>query len=214
MMDDDSPFYLGFARKLEDPTWFCRQPMGKNTLYTFVRVMCEEADIQGRKTNHSARKTTVTALVHENIPDTRIMQLSGHKNVQSINTYSSASIEQQKEMSNILSKVGTGQTKSNNIVNQSNILPINNSDMPDEDDLALLSASQEAEILQVTLKDITNFESNLVSTTNKTNTQDINLVQPPKKNEMPEIINENFKGRVNMFSGATITGNVTINFPG
>jgi hypothetical protein len=42
------------------------------------------------------------------MPDTRIMQLSGHKNVQSNNSYSTASINQQKEMSNILSKIGTG----------------------------------------------------------------------------------------------------------
>ncbi|CAC5415272.1 unnamed protein product [Mytilus coruscus] len=56
--------------------------------------MCEEGGIQGRNTNHSVKKTAITALVHEDIPDTRIMQLSGHKNVQSINSYSSASIEQ------------------------------------------------------------------------------------------------------------------------
>jgi len=70
--------------------------------------LCDEGSIQVRKTNHSVRKTTVTALVDDNMPDTRIMQLSGHKNVQSNNSYSTASINQQKEMSNILSKIGTG----------------------------------------------------------------------------------------------------------
>ena len=84
---------------------FFRQPLGKNTLTSFVWWL---GSIQVRKTNHSVRKTTVTALVDDNMPDTRIMQLSGHKNVQSNNSYSTASINQQKEMSNILSKIGTG----------------------------------------------------------------------------------------------------------
>ena len=109
MLGDDSPFYLGCAKIIKNDVWYVKQPLGKNTLSNFVKNMCDEANIQGRKTNHSARKTCVTALVHENIPETRIMQLSGHKNVQSINSYSSASLEQQQQMSNVLTKVGTGQ---------------------------------------------------------------------------------------------------------
>ena len=81
---------------------------GKNTLCDFVKTMCEEAGVQGRKTNHSARKTTVTALAHNKVPPTQIMQVSGHKNVQSINKYCSASLDQQQEMSHILSDVGSG----------------------------------------------------------------------------------------------------------
>ncbi|CAC5422615.1 unnamed protein product [Mytilus coruscus] len=118
--------------------------------------MCEDGGIQGRKSNHSVRKTTITALVHEDIPDTRIMQLSGHKNVQSINSYSSASIEQQKEMANILSKIGTGKI---NFDKHQRLLDDNNNDIPSDDDAELLSASQEAELSYV-LKDISNFESN------------------------------------------------------
>ena len=38
-----------------------------------------------------------------NVPPTHIMQLSGHKNVQSVNNYSNISKEQQKNMSLILS---------------------------------------------------------------------------------------------------------------
>ncbi|CAC5415445.1 unnamed protein product [Mytilus coruscus] len=59
MLEDESPFYLGISRNIKDDIWYSRQPMGKNTLYDFVKVMCEEAGIQGRKTNHSARKTTL-----------------------------------------------------------------------------------------------------------------------------------------------------------
>lgn len=70
--------------------------------------MCDKAGVEGQKTNHSARKTTVTSLVHAGVPPTQVMQISGHKNVQSINNYSSASIKQQKQMSKIISDVATG----------------------------------------------------------------------------------------------------------
>ncbi|CAG2255616.1 unnamed protein product [Mytilus edulis] len=201
MVADDCPFYLGFSRQIKDDgVWFSRQALGKNTLSSFVKKMCEDGGIQGRKTNHSVRKTTITALVHEDIPDTRIMQLSGHKNVQSINSYSSASIEQQKEMSNILSKIGTGK-----ITSDKNPRPLddNNNDIPSDDDAELLSASQEAE-LSFVLKDISNFESN---------SKPVSATTTTGINEMPEIVHENHKGKaMHMFAGATITGNVTINF--
>ena len=41
----------------------------------------------------------VTALRHENINPLNISQLSGHKNLKSIDSYSTVSVEQQKEMS-------------------------------------------------------------------------------------------------------------------
>jgi len=45
----------------------------------------------------------IQTLNDTNIPPSHIMQLSGHKNVQSINNYSHVSQEQQKSMSRILS---------------------------------------------------------------------------------------------------------------
>lgn len=42
------------------------------------------------------------------VPPTQVMQISGQKNNQSINNYSSASIEQQKQMSKILCDIATG----------------------------------------------------------------------------------------------------------
>ena len=62
----------------------------------------------GRKVNHSGRKTTVTSLLHSNVEATTVMQLTGHKNVASVNEYSSASFNQQQQMSNILTDIGTG----------------------------------------------------------------------------------------------------------
>ncbi|VDI73617.1 Hypothetical predicted protein [Mytilus galloprovincialis] len=72
-----------------------------------------------------------------------------------------------------------------------------------DDDAELLSASQEAE-LSFVLKDISNFESN---------SKPVSATTTTGINEMPEIVHENHKGKaMHMFAGATITGNVTINF--
>ncbi|XP_071128790.1 uncharacterized protein KIAA1958-like [Mytilus edulis] len=196
MMEADGPFYLGINRDVKDGVWYRKQPMGKNTLSDFVKTMCEEAGVQGRKTNHSARKTTVTALAHEKIPPTQIMQISGHKNVQSINEYCSASLDQQQEMSHILSNVGSGGISKHLEQKKGTDQNNNIDDMPSDDDDQLLSASQEAE-LGLVLKDITNYESN----------------DGKKPTEIPEIVHENYKDKtIQMFSGANITGNITINF--
>ncbi len=70
---------------------------------TIMKKMAEHAGLKGKKTNHSARKTMVTNLTKSNVPDTQVMQLSGHRNIQSLNAYKKASLQQQKEMSHILS---------------------------------------------------------------------------------------------------------------
>ena len=67
-----------------------------------MKVMANKANLLGKETNHSARKSTCTRLLHAGIAPTTIQQLTGHKNVQSINNYAIASIEMQKNMSDIL----------------------------------------------------------------------------------------------------------------
>lgn len=67
----------------------------------------KKQEYRAEKTNQSASKTTMTALVHQNIPDIRIVQLSRHENVKLIHYYSVAALEQQREMSNMLSTEGT-----------------------------------------------------------------------------------------------------------
>ena len=54
-------------------------------------------------TNHSARKRMMQKLNNNNVPPTNIMQLSGHRNWQSVNNYRTLSKEQQKNTSLILS---------------------------------------------------------------------------------------------------------------
>ena len=61
-----------------------------------MKNMAKQADLPGRKTNHSARKSTCTKLLHAGLHPTTIQQLTRHRNVQSINNYAVASNEMQK----------------------------------------------------------------------------------------------------------------------
>ena len=66
--------------------------------------MAEKAGLDAKNlTNHSGRKRMIQKLNDEGVPPTHIMQISGHKNVQSLNNYSTLSERQQKNISNILS---------------------------------------------------------------------------------------------------------------
>jgi len=65
-----------------------------------------------RLRNHSGRKTMIQTLGENDIPLTHIAQLSGHKNLKSIENYSKNSTKQQVKMSQVLSSVVAG-TKAN-----------------------------------------------------------------------------------------------------
>ena len=100
MNNPDSPFYLAikYNRKPNGTELYKRQPLGENTLRAIMKNMAKQADLPGRKTNHSARKSTFTKLLHAGLHPTTIQQLTGHRNVQSINNYAVASNEMLKKM--------------------------------------------------------------------------------------------------------------------
>ncbi|KAJ8301850.1 hypothetical protein KUTeg_020837 [Tegillarca granosa] len=79
-----------------DCSWFTQQSIRKNKLGSILKSMSEAAGVTVRKVNNSARKATVTSFLHSNIAPTLIIQITGHKNVHSVNNYSSASIPQKK----------------------------------------------------------------------------------------------------------------------
>ena len=105
----DDPFYLAthtqqHSMSISDQ-WFKRQPVGVNKLSSMMKRMANAAGIGVDKklTNHSARKHLVQKLSENNIPPNQIMQITGHKNIQSINNYSSINENQHKSISCILS---------------------------------------------------------------------------------------------------------------
>lgn len=107
MKSDDSPYYLAinYTRLANSSKpWFKAGPMGSNKLSSLMKTMAEKAGLNAENlTNHSARKRMIQKLNDQDVPPTHIMQISGHKNVQSINNYSSLSEKQQRNISNILS---------------------------------------------------------------------------------------------------------------
>lgn len=111
MNSPEKSFYLGINRhRKPEGSWYIKAAMGKNSVGDIAKNMSLKAGLSGRYTNHSGRKTAVTTLVNENIPVNEIMQLTGHKNVKSINDYSSANMQKQQHMSSVLSSI----TKPNN----------------------------------------------------------------------------------------------------
>ena len=103
MCNTFSPFYLAINYKPSPfSPWFKSLPMGNERLQQTMIKIATNAGLVGHFTNHSVRKTMCTQLLHAGVPPTTIAQLSGHKNVQSINQYAVASKEQQQSMCQIL----------------------------------------------------------------------------------------------------------------
>ena len=101
MCVSEAPFYLQTIKNPTGDIWFKKQRLGKNSLGKLLKEVGDKAGLNIR--NHSGRKTMVTDLCDANVPSYRIIQLSGHKSVESIQDYhKKAKFQHQEEMSNIL----------------------------------------------------------------------------------------------------------------
>jgi len=89
--------------------FFKKAPVGANKLNTLMKTMAQKAELGPNIKNHSGRKTMVQTLVNNDVPPTDIIQLSGHKNVQSITSYSTVSQKQQVNMSHTLTGLSSGE---------------------------------------------------------------------------------------------------------
>ena len=112
----DSPFYVainhGWVPEIPTSRWYKNSPMGHKVLGGVMKSMALKAGISGKKlSNHSLRRTMCTTLLQERVPPNLIAQLSGHKNVASLQHYSVASFSQQREMSHILQGVSVSENK-------------------------------------------------------------------------------------------------------
>ena len=105
LLEPDSSFYLSVNyfktethASVEGQSWLKAQPMGVNKLNIIMKDMTQAAGIAG-KTNHSDRKTLVQKLQESGVPPNQIIQRTGHKNLQSVNNYSSLREKQMKSIS-------------------------------------------------------------------------------------------------------------------
>ena len=106
--DPQDPFYIA-PRTVPvsslDDQWFLKSPVGEKNISGIMKNMAiqGELDISKRLTNHCARKHLVQKLRDAGVAPTTIMQVSGHRNVQSVLNYSEMPETEQINCSNILS---------------------------------------------------------------------------------------------------------------
>ena len=67
-----------------------------------MRIQCTGIDSARKITNHSVRKHLVQKCVDLNLPPTDTVQITGHKNLQSVNNYSKLNENKQKAISRAL----------------------------------------------------------------------------------------------------------------
>ena len=110
MLEPDSSFSLSVNyfksethASVEDKNWLKAQPMGVNKSNNIMKDMTQAAGILG-KTNHSCRETLVQKLQDSGVPPNQIIQITGHKNVQSVNNYSSLREKQMESISHELAQ--------------------------------------------------------------------------------------------------------------
>ena len=105
-----SPFYLvaRHRRSSQDNVWYKKSPLGKNEIGKFLSTVAQKAGLQreGKQiTAQSVRRTCISRLLLDaDIPENFVAKLSGHKKMESLQSYKSASSTHQTRMSSTLSR--------------------------------------------------------------------------------------------------------------
>ncbi|KAK3740642.1 hypothetical protein QZH41_000145 [Actinostola sp. cb2023] len=113
-------FYLTPIDKTTSEVWYKKCPIGKNTLAKFMKTIASTAELTGKFSNSSGRKTAIQSLRGEFHP-LEISELTGHANVDSISSYSHNPLERQRQMSHRLSGYTTSTTNSSTTTNDQNV---------------------------------------------------------------------------------------------
>ncbi len=91
-------------RRAGSQIWYTKGALGKNSIGKFLSNATKAAGWPGNVSNHSVRKTCISRLMDADVPSNCVAQLSGHKNLKSLDAYKAASVDHQRRMSNILSR--------------------------------------------------------------------------------------------------------------
>ena len=117
---------LSHQRTTIGSKWYKSQPLGINSISTFMTNISSKGELKGRKTNHSVRNTTVERLCQVNVPDSTVIQVTGHRNIKSLNSYKTPSLNQQENISH-LSGYTPGQASNTSIFTDVTNTTIDNS---------------------------------------------------------------------------------------
>ena len=86
---------LNKAPESDNAPWFSSVPVGKNQLSKMVKDMCSQAQIEGKKTNHSLRASGKNTLFQAGVSEKVIQDRSGHRSLDGLRKYERVSEEQQ-----------------------------------------------------------------------------------------------------------------------
>ena len=112
MCEPESPFFLSINHVKNpnpDTAWFKNCPMCINLIYSLVKKMklqCPAIQDSKKNTNHSVRKHLMQKCNDIELAPTHAIQISGHKNVASANSYSRLNEKQQKSISAAIFNTG------------------------------------------------------------------------------------------------------------
>ena len=82
--------------RASDP-WYTNQPMGHNSLETFLKDILKAAGIDcTNKSNHSLRATSISRMYRKDVPDKLIMERSGHLSKEGLMSYQRSTAQQEK----------------------------------------------------------------------------------------------------------------------
>ncbi|CAG2243750.1 unnamed protein product [Mytilus edulis] len=95
--DEVDAFYFKPLVNFTTDQWFCKVPVGHNTLQKTVKRLCTAVGLEGKRTNHSLRASTATRLYQAGVEE----QLICHRS-NAVRSYKRTANFQQNESSEIL----------------------------------------------------------------------------------------------------------------
>ena len=89
-------------KNIEDPVWYSKGHIGKNTLGMFMSELSKDCNLSQRYTNHCIRVTGTSILSRCRYNDKEVMSMTGHKSVQSLTVYHRVQDKKKMEMGQVL----------------------------------------------------------------------------------------------------------------
>ena len=84
---------------------FGKQPVGKNTLRSYISNMCREAGLIGNYTSHSAKASCATQLFDARLDEQLIQERTGHRSEKAVRRYKRTTSALTKHVSSVLDSV-------------------------------------------------------------------------------------------------------------
>ena len=137
----------------DDDTWFTKEPQSKNKIGGLLTKLSTDAKLSKNYTNHCVRATCVTLLDRSGFEARHIMTVSGHKKVESIQSYANVTSNAKKrEMSESLASAMIMSPKRNKTT-ETDKIPNNDIQNMSFRELLELSPEQEAVVMKEILDD-------------------------------------------------------------